>query len=303
MLELLICVVQPKMYPSMTNFDYILIVLISILVIITLIAILILVERKFLALSQRRIGPSILGRRGFLQIAADVIKPLFKDIFEQKFQSVTLIAFMIFMLLFTQLLYLAFFSYGISGLLYDSIDVIIILQLFVCGMTTLSVLLIGYLSGTKYGIVGSVRLVLVELSIAVPTQLVNVMLLLNTGGLDYESVAYNQGYVPNCTLLALVYSIVYIINMFIFAQRAPLDMIENEGELVAGYNTEFSGPDVLVIYFAEYLHIFSGVVQLVLLLLGASLIPMSELLNLESQSLYSTVGELFSVGSSGGRTG
>lgn len=256
----------------MTNLDYIIIVLITLLVIVTLIAMLILVERKFLALSQRRIGPTILGRRGFLQIAADVIKPLFKEIFEQKFQMVTLIAFMIFVLLFSQLLYLSFFSYGISGLLYDNIDFIIFLQLFICGISTLSVLLIGYLSGTKYGLLGSVRLVLAELAVVVPVQFTNAILLLNVGGLDFETINYNQLASPQVCILGVFLSIVYVVNMLVFAQRAPLDLIENEGELVAGYNTEFSGPDVLVIYFAEYLHIFSAVIQTVCVLFGCSLI-------------------------------
>lgn len=258
-------------FPPCMSVDYILTAFTSLMIIITLIALLILVERKFLALSQRRIGPTILGRRGFMQIFADVVKPLFKEIFEQKFQTVTLIAFAIFLLLFSQLVYLTFFSYGINGTLYDNTDMVVFLQLFLGGLSCLAVVLIGYLSGTKYGVIGSVRLVVIELSVESTVGLLNSLLIANTSGMDYLSLGANQGFSPNIAILGIVYSVIYIINMFVSAQRAPLDLIENEGELVAGYNTEFSGPDVLVIYFAEYLHIFNAVIQFIHLMFGCSI--------------------------------
>lgn len=133
-------------------------------------------------------------------------------------------------------------------------------------------MLIGYLSGTKYGIIGGVRLILGELSLDMTVMLLNALLLLSFGGYDYETIVGAQFDVGGLAVLGIVFSIVYIIQMFLTAQRAPLDLIENEGELVAGYNTEFSGPDVLVIYFAEYLHIFNGVLQFVYLMFGLSIV-------------------------------
>ena len=253
------------------SFDYFVIVLLVLIVLITTIAILILVERKLLAISQRRVGPSILGRRGFLQIIADVIKPLFKEIFEQKFQTITLISFFIYILFLSQLIYLSFFSFGINGVLYDNVDFIVLLQLGASGLSCLSILIIGYLSNTKYGMIGSIRMVISDVSINIVVVLLNSIVLLNTSSLDFTNMCYNQGMVPNITLLFNIYSIVYIIHLFITSQRAPLDFIENEAELVAGYNTEYSGPDVLVIYFAEYLHIVNGVLQFICLMFGFSI--------------------------------
>ena len=242
------------------------------MILITTIAVLILVERKFLAIAQRRVGPSILGRRGFLQIVADVIKPLFKEVFEQKFQTVTIIAFFIYVLFFSQLIYLSFFSFGINGVLYDNVDFIILLQLAISGLSCLSVLLIGYLSNTKYGMIGSIRMVMSDVAVNIIVSILNSIILLNTHGFDYNTLGHNQSMSANIYLLLIIYSIVYIIHLFISAQRAPLDLIENEGELVSGYNTEFSGPDVLVIYFAEYLHIVNGVLQFIYLMFGFSII-------------------------------
>ena len=47
------------------------------------------------------------------------------------------------------------------------------------------------------------------------------------------------------------------------SQRSPADLIENEGELVAGYNLEYSAADLLVIYFSEYFHLYNGGYQYV----------------------------------------
>ena len=65
-------------------FSVIFIKLIATFLLIVLVAVVILIERKLLSLSQRRLGPSILGKRGILQIVADVVKPFFKEIFEQR---------------------------------------------------------------------------------------------------------------------------------------------------------------------------------------------------------------------------
>jgi NADH-quinone oxidoreductase subunit H len=233
-----------------------------------LIAILILVERKLLALSQRRIGPILLGRRGILQIVADVIKPLFKEIFEQKFQAVTLISFGIFLLLFSQLVYMSLFQFGLGFSFLDGAELVILLQLFFGGLSCLSVLFIGFMSGTKYGLIGAVRLVIAEISSETMISLANLIIYINVCSFDYESIMYNQACVSNITIFGIIFAVAHLIQLFLTASRAPLDLIENEGELVAGYNTEFSGPDVLVIYFAEYLHIFNGTLQFIFLLFG-----------------------------------
>lgn len=54
--------------------------------------------------------------------------------------------------------------------------------------------------------------------------------------------------------------VIAFIQLFISAQRAPIDLIEVEGEIVAGYNTEISGANVLVIYFTEYFHLFNAAI-------------------------------------------
>lgn len=279
----------------MSNLFYFLIGVNFIFILMTIIAILILVERKLLAISQRRIGPILLGRRGFLQILADVIKPLFKEIFEQKFQTVTFISLSIFLLFFSQIVYSSLFQYGVGYSLFDDLELLIFVQIGFGGISCFSVLAIGYLSGTKYGVFGSVRIVLVELSSETAVTLINTVIYYSVGSFNFESIIYNQGYFSNLCLFGVVYGIFNLIQLFVTAQRAPLDLIENEGELVAGYNTEFSGPDVLVIYFAEYLHIFNGVLQFAFLSFGCSFVVyFDSSLILDSYDFLIGVGEAFS---------
>jgi NADH:ubiquinone oxidoreductase subunit H len=245
--------------------------LVAVLLVVT-VATIILLERKLLALSQRRVGPAILGRRGILQIVADVIKPLFKDIFESKLQTVTIVTASVLLLLLTQLVFSSLFQYKPGDGLYKNIEAVVYLQSVFSSAACLSVLIIGYLSGSKYGMLGAVRLAVSELSNDTASFVINAVILYATSGFDYESVCAGQGSVWGVSTLAVVYAGVHIFHVFIAAQRSPLDLIEVEGELVAGYNTEYSGADVLVIYFAEYFHLFNAAVQFVFIVFGAAFV-------------------------------
>ncbi len=256
------------MVKQVSGVFYVIICVLSTVVLVVAVACVILLERKLLSLSQRRVGPSILGRRGILQIVADVVKPLFKDIFEQKIQTVTLAAFSILLLFISQLLFADLFQYGVGVSLYSDIELVVFIQTILSGVACLSVLLIGYLSGSKYGMIGSIRLAVSELSNDTALFISNGVVFYNSTGLDYESVLCSQAGTSNISLLAVIYASSSIFHVFISAQRSPLDLIEVEGELVAGYNTEYSGPDVLVIYFSEYFHLFNAAVQFIIIILG-----------------------------------
>jgi NADH:ubiquinone oxidoreductase subunit H len=255
------------MVKQVSGVFYVIICVLSTVVLVVAVACVILLERKLLSLSQRRVGPSILGRRGILQIVADVVKPLFKDIFEQKIQTVTLAAFSILLLFISQLLFADLFQYGVGVSLYSDIELVVFIQTILSGVACLSVLLIGYYP-IEVWYDGSIRLAVSELSNDTALFISNGVVFYNSTGLDYESVLCSQAGTSNISLLAVIYASSSIFHVFISAQRSPLDLIEGEGELVAGYNTEYSGPDVLVIYFSEYFHLFNAAVQFIIIILG-----------------------------------
>jgi NADH:ubiquinone oxidoreductase subunit H len=71
-------------------------------------------------------------------------------------------------------------------------------------------------------------------------------------------------------LLNLLVLVSSCLELFVVAQRSPVDLIEVEGELVAGYNVEISGANVLIIYFSEYFHLFNAGFTFVLSVLNLS---------------------------------
>lgn len=250
---------------------YVIFCILYTVILVLVVAMMILIERKLLALSQRRIGPMMLGNRGILQIVADVIKPLFKEIFELKLQAATTVAFSVFSYFFLQLLIADLTQVSIASAAHTNIEFVIILQAALSGISCFFVLFIGYLSGSKYAIIGSIRLIVCEASSDVSYTLINFIIFSASQGAEYDAIILNQATTFNIILLAIIYGMMQLFNTFISAQRAPIDLIEVEGELVAGYNTEYSGADVLVIYFSEYFHLFNAAVSFILLLLiGAS---------------------------------
>ena len=245
---------------------------VTIFIFIIIVAVMILIERKLLAVSQRRVGPIMLGKRGLLQIVADVIKPLFKEIFEQKIQVVTTTALNIFLLFATQLMLAEFFNFGFATALYDTFDYAILVQFVFAGVSCLAVLFIGILSGSKYAILGAIRLIISEISSDLAAFIIQILIFEACAGISFDVLYTTQTTFTLLQYVGIFYSIIQLFQTFIAAQRSPLDLIEVEGELVAGYNTEFSGADVLIIYFAEYFHLFNGALQFIIFILGSDCI-------------------------------
>ena len=150
----------------------------------------------------------------------------------------------------------------------DDAELVILMQAICSGICCFMVILLGYLSGSKYAIMGAVRAVVSEVSNDTTSLLVNATVYAFASGLSYESLYFTQTTVLFIFVLPFLL-IISLFHLFIAAQRSPLDLIEVEGELVAGYNIEFSGADVLVIYFSEYFHLFNAAFQFSYFLVGA----------------------------------
>ena len=229
----------------------------------------ILIERKLLAVAQRRIGPVMLGKRGILQIVADVVKPLFKEIFEQKIQTISMLSLNVLFLLFTQLVFSLLFTICPAMALYSFFDFVTFLQGCFTVLTGVAVLYLGMLSGTRYAVLGALRLIISEISTGLITFIVQLLVFEAASSTSLTLLFLFQGNFAAYQLFGQLFSLVQLFQTFVSAQRSPLDLIEVEGELVAGYNTEFSGADVLIIYFAEYFHLFNGALQFVIFTFGA----------------------------------
>lgn len=202
-----------------------------------------------------------------MQIVADVIKPFFKDIFEQRVQFVSIISCSVCLFLVSQLIYVDLFEFDCGCSLFDDFELTLLFFNIVSCFSTIFILFLGVLTGSHYSLMGSLRSYISEISIEIIFSL-NTAILVEIGNtFDLEALLLAQNNVAFLFCLFFL-SVCNFFVTFIAAQRSPVDLIEVEGELVAGYNLEFSGADVLIIYFAEYFHLVNGSLQFVTLLIG-----------------------------------
>jgi NADH-quinone oxidoreductase subunit H len=126
-----------------------------ILILITLFVV--LVERKFLAYAQRRMGPAVMGRNGAFQIVLDLVKLLTKEIFLIPRPSTALAPIFLALLYATQLLFSQNFIWGPSFFIFESVDSLILYHLVLVLFSNIFFVLVGLLSQSRYAILGTVR--------------------------------------------------------------------------------------------------------------------------------------------------
>ena len=221
--------------------------------------ILIYMERKVCAAFQCRIGPNrVGGKGGLLQVPADVIKILTKEIIELKNSDHFLYNLAPFLVILASILTFSCLPWNKGGeILHMNIGIFFVLAASSIGV--LGILLAGWSSNSKYTIIGAVRsgamIISYELSIGL-TVLTMVML---SGTMDIQQIVSGQadgwnifkGHIP-----AIAAFIIYLIAGNAEANRGPFDLAEAEQELTAGYHTEYSGMHFGFFYLAEYLNLF-----------------------------------------------
>ena len=227
----------------------------------------VLVERKLLAHAQRRFGPAIAGRNGWLQVVVDLIKLASKSYFILPHPVTALTPALIVLLFSIQLLFIQNFVFLPSGTFFKDVDGLIFFHLILAMLSNFVLVSIGFLSQSKYSLMGVVRLIVHIVSMDVYITLVYVLLILNAGSGHFHDFVIFQYSIPNLLLFAPA-SYLFIIVMLLEAKRAPFDHVETESEVVAGYATEFSGIFLLTFYLVEYFHLVISAVHMTTIFLG-----------------------------------
>jgi NADH-quinone oxidoreductase subunit H len=132
-------------------------ILISALIVVVLTLFVILTERKLLSFSQRRMGPTLLGRNGAFQIVADLFKMLTKEIFLIPRPATVMAPIFLSLLFGTQLLFSLNFIWGPSLFLVDSVDSMILYHLILILLSNIFFSVLGLVSQSRYAIIGTVR--------------------------------------------------------------------------------------------------------------------------------------------------
>lgn len=221
--------------------------------------ILIYMERKVCAAFQCRIGPDrVGGRGGLLQVPADVIKILTKEIINLKNSDKFLYGLAPFLVIMASILTFSCLPWNKGGeILHMNIGIFFVLAASSIGV--LGILLAGWSSNSKYTLIGAVRsgAMIISYELSIGLSVLTMVILCGTMDIQ-EIVAYQEngwnifkGHLP-----AVMAFIIYLIAGNAEANRAPFDLAEAEQELTAGYHTEYSGMHFGFFYLAEYLNLF-----------------------------------------------
>lgn len=236
------------------SFVIIIINIVLMLILTIIIASLTLIERKFLALVQRRVGPNFVGYKGRLQYIADALKLFIKGAFapneSSKFLFVTIPSIAL-------AICYSFWMNGVWGpslslfeLEYNLIFVSLFSVLF--GMC---VILTGYFSKNKYAMLAAVRtgIGMLNLELFLGLMLLNVVVI--SESFSFLTIVVLQENFWFIFLFSFLSGLL-IITFLLETNRAPFDLPEAESELVTGYTTEYGGFFFGLYYLGEYLHLF-----------------------------------------------
>ena len=231
-------------------------------VILTLAAYLVFAERRILAWVQDRKGPNRVGPFGLLQPLADLIKLLTKEdvlpdaadkwLFYLAPAMAAIPAIMIFAVIpFGAPLQLA--GHAVPLVVAD-LNIGLLFFLALSSIAVYGVAIGGWASNSKYSLLGGIRglaqLISYELSMGL--SLVPVVMLARSFSLT--EIVDAQATVPFIVYQPLAF-IIFLISITAECKRIPFDLPEAEGELVAGFHTEYSGMRFGLFFVGEYINI------------------------------------------------
>lgn len=228
---------------------------------------LVLVERKFLSYSQRRLGPVFMGRNGLFQILYDLVKLVTKDIFLiPRPSSITMPLFTCLFFSF-QLLFSQHFILNKNLFIYESLDSLILFHLILIIFSNLFFTLCGLLSQSRYAILGTIRGIVHLISLDIFITIIYSLLTFSSQSAHFNEYVLIQNQF-NSFFLFLPLATSFILILILESKRTPFDHAETESEVVAGYAIEYSGPLLMIFYLAEYIHLIISSIHFVIFFLG-----------------------------------
>jgi NADH-quinone oxidoreductase subunit H len=233
--------------------DSIIGIILILLFVFPLVMLFIWMERRFIARFQLRPGPNRCGPLGLFQPVADAIKILVKElIMPAKGDSlVHWIAPVI--MFFAALMIFAVFPIGKGSMgVFADLNIGILYVIAIGSLGVIGIFMAGWASNNKYSLIGAMRGVAQLISYEVPMVLAIVGVVLIVGSLQMSEIVGKQT-VPFILLQPLGF-LIYFIGAITELNRSPMDMIEADSEIVAGYFTEYSGMKFAMFYLAEYIN-------------------------------------------------
>lgn len=229
--------------------------IISFLIFTIVIATITLIERKVLSLVQRRIGPQYVGYKGRLQFIADALKLLFKHILIINKTTRLIILLIPCLILITSYLFWVNLVWGPNIMICE-----IEYNLFLMGVISLFfsmlLLLVGWVSNSKYAILASNRVIISTLNLEILLNFLIIFLLIISESLSFLQIVSLQSNLKWFIFIYIPILPLIIVTFLLETGRIPFDLAEAESELIAGFTIEFGGFFFALFYLGEYFHLY-----------------------------------------------
>uniref|UniRef100_A0AAU7E434 NAD(P)H-quinone oxidoreductase subunit 1, chloroplastic n=1 Tax=Hypericum petiolulatum TaxID=1137009 RepID=A0AAU7E434_9ROSI len=244
-------------------FTLVIVITISVLVIVWL-------EREISAGLQQRIGPEYAGPLGVLQALADGTKLLFKENLLPSRGNTRLFSLGPSIAVISTLLSYSIIPFSYPLILAD-LNIGIFLWISISSIAPIGLLMSGYGSNNKYSFLGGLRAVAQSISYEIPLTLcvLSISLLSNSlSTVDIVEAQSKYGFLGWNLWRQPIGFIIFFISSLAECERLPFDLPEAEEELVAGYQTEYSGIKFGLFFIVSYLNLLVSSLFVTVLYLG-----------------------------------
>jgi len=235
------------------------------------VALIVWLDRRVWAFVQKRRGPNVVGPFGILQTLADALKYLFKEIIIPA--SANKIIFILAPIITLTLALIAWAVIPFSNeMVLSNINVGVLYLFAISSLSVYGIIMGGWASNSKYPFLGAIRSAAQMISYEVSIGIIIINVLLCVGSLNLNKIVIAQENVWFIFPLFPMF-VIFFISILAETNRPPFDLPEAESELVAGYQTEYSGMMYAMFWLGEYANILLLCALAAILFLGGWLSP------------------------------
>ena len=235
------------------------------------VAMIVWLDRRVWGLVQKRRGPNVVGPFGLFQTLADALKYIFKEIIIPA--SANKVVFVLAPIVTMTLALVAWAVIPMSqNLVLADINVGILYLFAVSSLGVYGIIMGGWASNSKYPFLGAIRSAAQMVSYEVSIGIIIINVLLCVGSLNLNDIVLAQKELWYVIPLFPMF-VIFFISALAETNRPPFDLPEAEAELVAGYQTEYSGMMYAMFWLGEYANILLMCAMGSVLFLGGWLPP------------------------------
>ena len=246
-------------------------ILILLVPVLVSVAMIVWLDRRVWAFVQKRRGPNVVGPFGLLQSLADALKYIFKEIIIPATSNKVIFILAPIITMTLALISWAVIPFSEDFVLAD-INVGILYLFAVSSLGVYGIIMGGWASNSKYPFLGAIRSAAQMVSYEVSIGIIIINVLLCVGSLNLTDIVMAQKELWYIIPLFPMF-VIFFISALAETNRPPFDLPEAEAELVAGYQTEYSGMMYAMFWLGEYANILLMCAMGSILFLGGWLPP------------------------------